>query len=228
MPGTCRAFGASGSSPSCWQLGIDRVLTNGRKNGQRIHACAVHPNSPVKMRTGHPSGRADLSNRLASSDQVALMDVHDRQVREQRKHAEAVIDDDRVAGEIEIPREQNASAVRRMNGSAGGAQKVRAAVRLPRLTVEDATRAKRPVRPAGDRSNEAEVPQTPRLGLRPEVLDLDGLALDARDCRVGWIDVSLVNLQDPFAECPRRNVELGCRRRGASDRRGLERYLVRP
>src|SRR5262245_9279021 len=209
MPGTCRAFGASGSSPSCWQLGIDRVLTNGRKNGQRIHACAVHPNSPVKMRTGHPSGRADLSNRLASSDQVALMDVHDRHVREQRKHAEAVIDNDGVAGEIKIAREHNPSAVRCMNGSTGWAEKVRAAVRLPRLTVEDAARAKRPVRPTGNRPNEAEVPQTPRLGLRPESLDLDGLALDASDCRVGRIDVSLVDLQYPFDGCNRRGVELG-------------------
>src|SRR6185369_358014 len=59
------------------------------------------------------------------------------------------------------------------------------------------------------------------------MLDLDGLALDASDCRVGWIDVSLVDLQDPFAECTRRDVELGSGRRGVSGRRGLERYLVR-
>src|SRR5258705_999364 len=133
----------------------------------------------MEMRTGHTPGRADLTDDVAA-DELPLMDVHDRQMGEQRKHTEAVVDHDRVAREIEIPREHDTTAVRGMNGSARRAEKVGAAVRLPRLAVENAARAKCSVRPAWHRSKEACVPQPAWLGSHPELLELGRLPHDTR------------------------------------------------
>ena len=74
-----------------------------------------------------------------------------------------------------------------MNGRAGGAEKVGAAVRLPRLAVENAPRAERSVDAAWHGTSEAAVPQPARVGLRPQLLELASLLPDAGDCRIRWI-----------------------------------------
>ena len=50
----------------------DRGPTERGKHRQRIDACAVDPDSPVEMWTGHAARRAHLSDRLASGDVVAV------------------------------------------------------------------------------------------------------------------------------------------------------------
>ena len=83
--------------------------------------------------------------------------VDRRQVREHGKHAGAVVDDHRIAGEVEIFREDDPSAAWRGDGGAGRAQEVRAAVRAPGLAVEDAARAEGAVGGLRHRTDEAAV-----------------------------------------------------------------------
>ena len=63
--------------------GSGGVLIDRRKDRQRIDARAVHPDGPVKMRTGHSAGRANLPDGFASGDELPLMDIHHRQMCEQ-------------------------------------------------------------------------------------------------------------------------------------------------
>jgi hypothetical protein len=132
-------------------------------------------------------------------------------MREQRKHTKAVIDHDRVAGEVQIAREHNAPAVRRLNGSAGRAEKVGPAVRLPRLAVEHAARTERPIRAPRHRPNETHIPETVRLGLRPELVEFGSLAHDAGNDRLWWIHECIIDLQHASAEFTGPDVEFSRR-----------------
>ena len=88
------------------------------------------------MWTSDASGRANLPDDLSSRHHVAFVHGDDGQMGEQRKHAEAMVDHDGIAGEIEIMGEQNASAVRRMDRSARRTEKIGAAVWLSCFAVE--------------------------------------------------------------------------------------------
>src|SRR5262245_41277151 len=139
-----------------------------------------------------------------------------------------MVDHDGVAGEIEIMCEHDASAVRRLNRSAGGTEKVGAAMRLTCLAVENAARAERPVCPTGYWSNEAGVPQAARLGLCPQLLDLRSFTLDASDDRRWWIDERVIDLEHASAEFTGRDVEFSLRCYGLPGSGALEWHLVRP
>src|SRR5882672_4006692 len=115
-----------------------------------------------------------------------------------------------------------------MNGSARRAEKVGAAVRLPRHAVENAARAKRSVRPAWNRSKKAIAPQPVWFGLRPESLELGSLAHDASDCRRRRIHECVIDREDAFPEFAGRYAEFGRCRDGLPGRRRLERHRVRP
>ena len=54
-----------------------------RQDRKRINTRAVHADSPVKMRAGDSSRRADLPNRVAARHGRALVHIDDREVREQ-------------------------------------------------------------------------------------------------------------------------------------------------
>src|SRR5262249_15306422 len=127
-----------------------------------------------------------------------------------------------------ITREHDAPAVGSMNGSAGWAEKVGAAVRLPRHAVEDAPRPKRSVRPAWNRSKKAIAPQPVRFGLRPELLELGSLAHDASDCWRRWIHEGVIDFEDAFPEFTGHDAEFSSGRDGLPGRRRLERHRVRP
>ena len=73
------------------------------------------------------------------------MDVDRRQVGEHREQAEAVVNHDGVAGEVQVAGDDDAPGAGRVNRRAGRAQKVGAAMRGARLAVEDAARAERAV-----------------------------------------------------------------------------------
>src|SRR5215471_19516251 len=106
-----------------------------------------------------------------------------------------------------------------MNGSAGGAQKVGAAVRLPRHSVENAARAKRSVHPAWNGSKKAIAPQPVWFGLHPELLELGRLALDASHCWLRWIHERVVYREHAFSEFTGDNADLCRCRDGLPGRR---------
>src|SRR5262249_36528274 len=133
-----------------------------------------------------------------------------------------------VCGEVGIPREPDAPAVRGMNGSARRAEKVGAAMRLPRHAVENAARAKGSIRPAWNRSKKAVAPQPVWFGLRPELLELGGLAHDASDCGLRWIHECVIDLENAFPELTGHDAEFSRCRDGLPGRRRLERPRVRP
>src|SRR6476619_909458 len=110
------------------------------------------------MRSGHASGRADKAEAVAGGDTVALVDLERREVRQHREHTEAVIDDHRVAREIERPGNDHETGVRGEDWGAGRTEKIGAAVCVARLTVEHAARAERAVGRLRYRPNERTVP----------------------------------------------------------------------
>ena len=80
---------------TAWKLRVDKnfaqrarpsstilCLTDRGKNGQWIDARAVHPDSPVEMRTCHAPRRANSSDRLPLGSQLALMNIHHRKMCE--------------------------------------------------------------------------------------------------------------------------------------------------
>ena len=81
------------------------------ENGQGIDAGVADPYGPMKMRPRHSSRCADLPDDLPRGDAVAGLHVNDRQVGEQRKNSEAVIDHDSIPGEVQLTRQDHPSAV---------------------------------------------------------------------------------------------------------------------
>src|SRR5215467_13675033 len=105
------------------------------KNRKRIDARVVDSNGPVEMGTGDAPRRADGSYDVATFDRISFTDVDYRKMRKQRKQAKTMIDDDRIAREVQIAGQDDAAAVRRTHRCSGGAEEVCAAVRSTRLPV---------------------------------------------------------------------------------------------
>src|SRR5207245_4238609 len=66
-----------------------------REHRQRIDARAAGADGPVEVRSGDAARGADRADDAARLDRLAFPDVDRGQMREQRKHAKPVIDDDR-------------------------------------------------------------------------------------------------------------------------------------
>jgi hypothetical protein len=161
----------------------------------------------VKVRTGDASGRADLPDDLGSGHHVAFAHPDDGQMREHGEDTESVIDHDGVAGEVEITRQQDASAVWRMDGSGCRTQKIGAAVWLSRLAVENTARAERTIDAPWHGPDESAGPQPARFGLRPELLQLASLAPNTSKHRLWWVHEYVVNGEHAPAELPRRDSD---------------------
>src|SRR6266542_5746772 len=93
------------------------------------------------MRSRRASRCADSPDDLTGSHLIANVHINDGQVGQQRKDPEAVIDDNRVAGEVQVARHDHSAAVRGMNRCARGADEIGPAMWLARLAIEDASRA---------------------------------------------------------------------------------------
>src|SRR5207249_11139918 len=93
-------------------------------------------------------------------------------VGQQRKDPEAVIDDEGVAGEVQVARHHHSAAVRGVNRCARGAEEIGPAMWLARLTVEDASRAEATGRTPGDRAHEVVAPSSMLRGLCPSSSEL--------------------------------------------------------
>src|SRR3989442_836184 len=79
---------------------------------------------------------------------------------EHREQSEPVVDDDGVAREIQLARDDDAAGIRRLNRRAARTQEIGATMRVARLAVEDAARAEGAVRGLRHRPHE-------RLGPSP-------------------------------------------------------------
>ena len=85
---------------------------------ERIGAGAVYGGSPVKVGAGDAAGGADFAEERAGVDEVAGLDGDGLEVAIEGVEAEAVIEDDSVAGEIEWLGEDYAAALCGVNRSA--------------------------------------------------------------------------------------------------------------
>jgi hypothetical protein len=124
------------------------------ENGEGIDACVADPYGPVKMRPRHSSRCANLPDDLACGHAIASMHVNDRQVGEQRKHSEPMIDDDGIPGEVQLAGHDHPAAVRGLNRRACGAEEIGSPVWLASLAIEDAPRAEDAGRPPWNRTHE--------------------------------------------------------------------------
>ena len=92
------------------------------QNRQRVNAGTTDTNRPVEVRPRDPAGCSNFSNLLSREDRIAFMDVDDRQVCEQRKQPQSVIDHDRIAATKSPRREVGHDAALELAADAMGAQ----------------------------------------------------------------------------------------------------------
>jgi hypothetical protein len=95
----------------------------------------------VEVRAGDAAGGADLAENGSGIDEVAGLDGEGLEVAVERVEPEAVVEDNSVAGKIERLGEDDAAALRGVDGSAGESGEVDAAVRRAGLAVKDAALA---------------------------------------------------------------------------------------
>src|SRR5947207_15219775 len=145
------------------------------------------------MRPRHAACCADLPDDLTGRHLIANMHINDGQVGQQRKNPEAVIDDEGVAGEVQVARHHHSAAVRGVNRCARGAEEIGPAMWLARLTVEDASRAEATGRTPGDRAHERVAPSSILRGLCPYAREVSSLAHDALQYRRRRIHNSIVD-----------------------------------
>src|SRR6478672_12917788 len=127
---------------------------------QRVDARSGDSNRPVQVWTGDATGRSDEPDALAGPNTIALGDLDYRQMCQQREEPQTVVDHHRVAGEIQVPRENHKPGVRRGDRRALRVRKILPAVWAARLTVEDASSTE-PVGPAaGHWLNECSIPES--------------------------------------------------------------------
>src|SRR4051794_36903951 len=148
-------YGACSRYPSLLQvLFIEQASVSSRGHRQqreRIDARAAEAHGPVQMRTGDPAGGADEADDLRLVNTVTGLDVQPREVREQRVKTEAVIDHDRVAREEQLFGEHDRAGGGCGNRRSRRTRKISAAMRTPRLTVENAAQSETAGRRRGDR-----------------------------------------------------------------------------
>src|SRR5262245_58649925 len=99
-------------------------------------------------------------------------------MREQRKEPHAVVDDDRVAAEVQLAGDRNSTGIRRRDAGARRAEEVGAGMRTARLAVEDAARPERAVGRLRYWTDERCGPQPCRLWAGVGVLQQRVLAFD--------------------------------------------------
>src|SRR5882762_4885048 len=95
----------------------------------------------MKVGAGDAAGGADFAEERAGVDEVAGLNGGRLEMAIEGVEAEAVIEDDGVAGKIEWLGEDYAAALRGVYRSAGRSREVDAAVGRPGLAVEDAALA---------------------------------------------------------------------------------------
>src|SRR5262245_14987058 len=149
------------------------------------------------MRAGDSARCADLPDCVTACHEGTFTHARGREVSEQRKDSEAVIDDDGIAGEVEVTSEHHAPAVRCKNGCPCRTQEVCAAVWLARFAVEDAPRPERAVGPPWNGSHEALDPQPVWYRVRPHMLEFGSFARDAGEQRSWRIHERVINLEPP-------------------------------
>src|SRR5205085_2591552 len=114
----------------------------------------------------------------AALHQIALVDIDPREVREQRKERQAMVDEDGVAAEEQLAGDYDPSGVRRLDAGPRRAEEVGAGMRTARLAIEDAARPERAVGRLRHRTEKRRAPQPCRLGARVGVLQQRVLAFD--------------------------------------------------
>ena len=112
------------------------------------------------MRSGDAARRTNQTNPLAGPDCIAVFDGERRQVLEQRKHPEAVIDHDGVPGKVQIARQNYAAGVRGDDRRTFRTREIFAGVRTARDAVENAPRTESAARRRGHRLHKRSVPQS--------------------------------------------------------------------
>src|SRR5688572_642338 len=112
----------------------------------------------MEMRAGHPPGRTYQADPLARGDVLTQFHVDRRQMRQQREQSDPMIDDDRVAAEIQIARQRDAAGVWRHNRRAFGPGEIFTGMTVARLAVEDTERAEPAAGTSPHRRNEAPTP----------------------------------------------------------------------
>src|SRR5690606_40899943 len=112
----------------CYQLGIE------------AHIKPV--DAPIQMRTAGAPGRADLGHFLTDPHAIALFYQQPAQMHEGRRHPEAVIHDQRAAGEKQVRLRQRHHRIgRRSHPSTHRRCHIDAVMRAPRLAVINALAA---------------------------------------------------------------------------------------
>src|ERR1700674_4164565 len=96
----------------------------------------------MEVRAGDAAGGADLAEEGTGVDEVASLHGDGFKVAIKGVEAEAVVENHRVAGKVERLGEDDAAALRGVDGRAGESGEVDAAVRRAGLAVEDAALAK--------------------------------------------------------------------------------------
>jgi len=94
-----------------------------------IGAGAIYRGGPVEVRAGDAAGGADFAEEGAGVDKIAGLHGDGLEVGVEGVETEAVVEDHGVAGEVERLGEDDAAALRGVNGSAGGSGEVNSAVR---------------------------------------------------------------------------------------------------
>ena len=111
-----------------------------RRTSATSGSTVISPNRTAQCRCGpvtRPVAPDSTERRRPARPTVPGCDVDAREMREQREHAEAVIDDDGVPSEIEVPSQHDAAGVRSVNGRSRRGTEVRALMTAGGLAVGD-------------------------------------------------------------------------------------------
>src|SRR5258708_37526648 len=92
-----------------WTRPPDLPWPQRREERQRVDSRAGDPHGPMEVRTRDAPGGANLADHVACCHLVTLAHADGREVREERQHAEPVIDHDGPAGTIQRGCQDHAS-----------------------------------------------------------------------------------------------------------------------
>ena len=166
-----------------------RQMCDGGYQRHWIDSHFTKPHRPVQMRAGDAPGCTRLTHDFAPCDDRARLDIDAREMRQQREHAEAVIDDDGVASEIEIPSQHDAARVWSVNGRPGGGTEIGALMTAGGLAVGDRQPAEGAVRCAWHWSIKGTAPQTFGRQNRKRIGHRLRFFLDARELVLRWLTI---------------------------------------
>ena len=112
----------------------------------------------MEVRAGGAAGRSDLADDLSRCDQVPVFDQNLRQVKVHRVEAQAVIDEDTLAGENMIDGDADNPIVRRRDIGPHRRADIFSIVRIARLAIHDPHAAENAGALAVHRLHEVAVP----------------------------------------------------------------------